>query len=181
MTRSERWWLTLLATALLLASACASDDGTYAGSGIAREVDVGGYTVALAVPGGWEHLDYGREHLFRRDLQRISLEQVDTGETLPEFVPDRVLTALHFESSRRSIRSRRAVEVNGREFVIVDTWDKLSHQYPRRYAMTIEPGAALVMYTAMGTFAEMEGAFDSILAAIRVLSVPEPPQESATD
>lgn len=58
-----------LAAALLLAPGCSRP--------VAREAEVGHHRVRFVLPGNWEHLDHGRQQLFRRAERQFSL--VDLG------------------------------------------------------------------------------------------------------
>ena len=60
----------LLALALITAAGCASKQ-----SAATRTVDVGHFRVRFTVPKEWEHLDRGRQQLFRFGETRLSLEE----------------------------------------------------------------------------------------------------------
>jgi hypothetical protein len=61
----------LLVLALAATVGCASNQRA-----VPRVVDVGRHRVRFAVPTGWEHLDRGRQQLFRLGETRLSLEEL---------------------------------------------------------------------------------------------------------
>ena len=61
----------LLLLALTAAAGCAAKEHV-----AARTVDVGGHRLRFAVPAGWEHLDRGRQQIFRSGETRLSLEEL---------------------------------------------------------------------------------------------------------
>jgi hypothetical protein len=61
----------LLILALVAAGGCGSKE-----SAATRTVEVGRHRLRFAVPKGWEHLDRGRQQLFRSGETRLSLEEV---------------------------------------------------------------------------------------------------------
>lgn len=61
----------LLTLALIAATGCASKE-----SAATRTVDVGRHRVRFAAPKGWEHLDRGRQQLFRSGETRLALEEL---------------------------------------------------------------------------------------------------------
>jgi hypothetical protein len=73
MPRNARRLGVFLALAALVAAACARD--------ASQVVEVGSHRVRLVTPAGWEHLDHGRQQLFRRADAEIVLE--DGGPVTP--------------------------------------------------------------------------------------------------
>src|SRR5437867_11649424 len=61
----------VLMLALIAAAGCAWKE-----SAATRTVEVGRHRVRFAVPKGWEHLDRGRQQLFRSGGTRLSLEEL---------------------------------------------------------------------------------------------------------
>jgi hypothetical protein len=62
---------------LLLVLALVAADGCGSWAGVtSRTVELGRHRVRFTVPKGWEHLDRGREQLFRNGETRLSLEEL---------------------------------------------------------------------------------------------------------
>jgi hypothetical protein len=211
-----------------------------------EELQVGVHHITLVPPAGWLHADHGREHLYQRDLAKISILdlgavdpdgfkreveaaralwrsgqnevaanrlwrlpvcrnilvdrefhetfvarvsdvtpggaildslQTELGyadmiallEALPEPSVEELVPAALAElgyDERRDIASLRPIVIGGRPGLQVDTWDRLSHQFPKRYALVLNGGYLLVVRTAYGPFEECEPAFDRIVASL---------------
>jgi hypothetical protein len=58
------------------------------------------------------------------------------------------------------------VHVRGRTIRIIETWNRLSHSDPRRYAFALNWGSLLVLYTRFGDFSRAAPARDEILRSI---------------
>ena len=71
---SDRAWGLVVALGLLAGPACSSRVET-------QVVDVGRHRVRFVCPAGWEHLDHGRQQLFRRGESQLSL--TDLGPATP--------------------------------------------------------------------------------------------------
>ena len=67
---------------------------------------------------------------------------------------------------QREISRRDSVEVHGRTFQIIDTWDRLTHDHPYRYAFTLNGEALLVLYTDPGDLSRSAAAWDEIMQTI---------------
>lgn len=65
MPRSNRVGRVIAVTALSIAAGCAAP--------APERTQVGHHEVWLSVPRGWEHLDHGRQQLFRRGEEQLSL------------------------------------------------------------------------------------------------------------
>jgi hypothetical protein len=96
-----------------------------------------------------------------------------SGVELEDFV-DRALVLLDHDQ-RRDIATRKRVTLDGREFLVVDTWDRLSHDYRRRHAFLINQGHLLVVWTKRGRFSEVEGPFTELLQSLSVRALVEAP------
>lgn len=89
-------------------------------------------------------------------------------------LPDRDITSLAIEAlanyeplDRRSIQSQSALVVDGQRAMLINTWDKLNHVQPMRYVFVINDGSFLVIRTGLGLFADIEPAFEALVASLR--------------
>jgi hypothetical protein len=158
-----RIWLSLvIGLALMLSGGCAREEPRPV------ELQVGQHRISLMLPEGWEHIDYGDRHQLRSDLKRISIEALDRIDNdLDESVED-ALDRLK-ESERRDEASRNRFELAGHEAVVVDTWDKLSHQYRKRFLFVRVREELLTIYMMRGEFDAMEAVFDSLVASLALV------------
>src|SRR5207247_915080 len=85
-----------LASCVLAGSACSRD----AAQDASRPLQVGRHRLRLVPPRGWEHLDHGRQQLFRSGEAELSLE--DYGPATP-----RGLAAALREAERLWLAGRR--------------------------------------------------------------------------
>ncbi len=86
------------------------------------------------------------------------------------------------EDTRRDVASRRHLDIQGRDVLVVDTWDRLNHDYRKRYVLTINGGYLLVIQTASGSFEDMDSEFDGLVATLAFrddVSSPPAPDASA--
>jgi hypothetical protein len=133
---------------------------------------LGGSTVRLVPPKDWEHVDYGREHQFRKGRARLTLELMDH---YPYGANVDVALKKLGHDAQRSVASMQTVRVNEIEFVVVETWDHLSHAMPMRVALAPCDGRQLVLRTSPIAFEESVEAFDAVLASIEVIEPGSPP------
>jgi len=102
---------------------------------------------------------------------------LDWAQSFPEAHVDDVLApALEEldEDERRDIASRRHLDIQGRDVLVVDTWDRLHHDWRKRFALTINGGHLLVIRTAFGSFEEMEAEFDGLVESLTFRDDPMP-------
>jgi hypothetical protein len=233
--------LAFTAGGLALGPGCASDPS--------REVEVGHHRLRLIPPETWEHLDHGRQQLFRNgevalaledwgpvtpeglqvELQRAqqlwlagrrrdafarvrelhgppvqllpsrsradfwkpwtdvtyvpeAADSVSIGvafqaliagageldEVAPEQLTEHVLSRSH-DADRREIANTQQRSIHGRDWVVVETWDRVSHLYRRRVAWVEDRGYLLVLDTERGLIEQTGPAFERLLASIEVL------------
>jgi hypothetical protein len=108
------------------------------------------------------------EKAYDRLLRLIDdLPEVDLAELL-----DGMLWDLG-EGRDRGVASQTYREVNGRRVLVVDTWTRLGHAAPQRFAFLQEDGRGLVVFTEKGDPVEMEEGFDTLLESIRFAPGPE--------
>jgi len=149
---------TMLLTAFIAVIACNSEPET-------ETVHVGSHHVSVAVPDGWEHLDYGREHHFRKGIARISLTDMGPARFGVDHAVYHVLRELD-HNDRRNIASKEHSTFHGREALLIDTWDRLTHQSRQRMFLVVNDSVLLVAHTGLGDFAEMEVAFDELVTTM---------------
>ena len=123
-------------------------------------------TVRLIPPRGWEHVDYGREHQFRLERGRLTLELIRAYPYPPQV--DVILRELG-HNSQRSIASMQDLVVDDRKVLVVETWDHLSHRMPMRVAFLPCDNRQLVLHTQHGAYEESFEAFDTVLASIDIV------------
>jgi hypothetical protein len=71
------------------------------------------------------------------------------------------------EDERRGVAAQRPVLIDDREALWIDTWDRLSHLYPKRFLFLVNEGHLLVVYGKLGALAEMEGPLDALAGSLR--------------
>ena len=156
----KRALLSLLPLLLILAIAagCAKEE--------IRPVEllVGEHRISVVLPEEWEHVDYGDRHQLRKDLARIMLADLGWPE---DAVEGPVEVGLHRlkERERREVAAQQRVSVSGHEAVIVDTWDRISHQYRKRFFFLKADTSLLAVYTMRGEIEITEPAFDTLVAS----------------
>jgi hypothetical protein len=127
-------------------------------------LQVGDHAIMIHFPKDWEHVSYGDRHQFRQDLNRISLEDMGRLGYI-DLALERAMVKLR-EDGRRENAWRDSLQINGRDARMVQTWDHLSHQYPKRYLFVVNNNSLLVVYTQSGQFETMEAAFTELTASL---------------
>jgi len=213
-----------------------------------RTVEVGHHRVTFVLPEAWEHLDHGRQQLFRHGEAQISLVDLGPGtregmvrelraadslwragrrkdafqrvrrlrspalrfapsplradfwkpwtdvtyipnradssaigtafegliagttmfpEVSPESMIEYVLT-LTSGDQRREIGHRDRRTIHGSRWVVVETWDRVSHLYRSRVAFAENDGYLLVLALDRGVFEQAAPGFEALLASLEV-------------
>lgn len=70
-------------------------------------------------------------------------------------------------SDRREVEATHPRLVSGRPAVVVRTWDRLTHEHPRRVAIVLDGGYALKVDIEAGTMAVAGPAFEGLLDSLR--------------
>ena len=155
-------WLTgaALAIGLVIASGCSLPQPRPQRQ--AQVVSVGRLRVEFVLPAGWEHLDHGRQQLFRHRDAQLSLRNLGVVDR------DSALFELQGDSRRRELERRDLVTVHGAEWTDVRTWDRVSHQDRSRFAALVHDRSLLVLALDLGPYEQAGAAFDSLLASLRV-------------
>lgn len=173
MARTEprrTWGLSALALCglLLALSSC----------GRPRAIDAGELHVRLRVPPGWEHLDHGRQQLFRLGERQISLSERevswDTSHTTAADSAAQMLAAAlrwdrdagRSQDRRYEISRRDAHSMGGLEWTDLETWSRLTHTQRRRVAYAFAGGRLLVLDMDRGDAGELGPAFETLLRSI---------------
>ncbi|MCK9995765.1 MAG: hypothetical protein KAH56_05750 [Candidatus Krumholzibacteria bacterium] len=129
------------------------------------DLQVGTHLITVLFPADWEHVDFGQRHQFRKDFERISIDDLGPMSRNLDMAADRAMDQFG-EDGRREVASRSSFQIDGRNAVMVDTWDHLSHQYRKRYVFVVNEMDILAIYMMQGRFEAMEETFDSLLAGI---------------
>ncbi len=140
----------LLAIPLFLVTSCAEPEPV--------PLQVGTHDIAVLFPSAWEHFEYGEQHQWRQDFHRIAIQDYGGLGTRIDLAIDRAMVKLR-EDGRREIASRDTLQVSGRDARMIDTWEYVSHEFPKRYLFVLNQNKLLVLYTMQGQFDLMEPAF----------------------
>ena len=127
-------------------------------------LQVGDHAITILFPQDWEHVSYGDRHQFRQDMNRISLEDMGRLGKL-DLALERAMVKFR-EDGRRENAWRDTLQISGRDARMVQTWDHVSHQYPKRYLFVKNDNSLLVVYTQSGQFEAMEAAFTELTASL---------------
>jgi len=160
-----------LALALALAAAgCAKPQP------LTQDADVGRHRVSWVLPRGWEHLDHGRQHLFRSGEWQLSL--IDRGATTPdsslvfgELGPEPLreyVFRLACDPRRHEIASRTERVIHGAGWVELETWDRVSHMARSRVAYLVHDGALLVLAIDRGPYEQVAPRFEELLSSLEL-------------
>lgn len=148
----------LALVALLFLSACGQKQE-------ASSFQVGGQRVALVVPEDWEHFDYGEQHQWRRDFERITIMDLGSKGSYLDLATERALEELG-ENQRRETASLDTLTIGGRLGYLIDTWETVSHQYRKRYLFVLNERSLLALYTMQGRFENMAETFDMMATSL---------------
>jgi hypothetical protein len=153
MTGRRTVWLVV--AMLSLGSACTSRDA----DSVPKEIELGAHRVQVSTPAGWELLDQGRQKRFRRGESEIVLERLG-----PMTLADTDAIALGGTrvDQRREVKSRRAIKIDQREAMEIDTWNRLDHTWPQRYLFVRADDDLLVLSTPRLADDETVEAFERI-------------------
>lgn len=128
------------------------------------ELQVGQHRVSVVIPEEWEHVDYGERHLLRKDFGRIIIEDLGwLGKDFDKSV--RIALKKLKENEQRDEAFRKSSLLEGHQAVVVQTWDKLSHLWPKKFFFLKTEESLLTIYMMQGEFAAMEPAFDDLVTS----------------
>ena len=91
-----------------------------------------------------------------------AFEERDLDALVERALPE-VDTAVH-----RAVAESRELEISGHEARLLETWDKLSHDHVRSYLFALVRGHLLVVRMELGELAELQPAFDVIVATLEI-------------
>lgn len=185
MTARRLAWPALALLVVAGSSAC-GDNVTPAASEAKvspeREFELGGHRVKVAVPAGWDALDQGRQKRFRKGEVEIVLQNLGPSTSLgsgPRTPPSRDANleelvdwglAAVGHNERRDVKSRRAITIDGREAMDVETWQRLDHSWPLRMLFVRVDDDLLALHTTRladdGTVKAFESIRDSLHFAV---------------
>ena len=163
-------WLTVAAMfALAWSSACARDNATPA---VTKEFELGAHRVQVIVPTGWDALDQGKQKRFRKGEFEIVLQNLGPPAPPPRN-PDELADWGFTEvghDQRREVKSRRAVTLDGREAIDIETWNRLDHTNPQRIFLVRAEGDLLALHTVGMAFEDSLAAFAAIRDSLHFVS-----------
>jgi hypothetical protein len=67
---------------------------------------------------------------------------------------------------RRDVAEQRAMAIDGRGALLIDTWDRLNHTQRFRHVVVLNEGNLLLARMELGRFEEMQAAFDDLVASL---------------
>ena len=168
-------WLTLARIVVVSASSgCAREKPTPVPQD--KEFEFGARRVHVKVPVGWDALDQGQLKRFRKGEFEIVLQYL--GPATPpsrdfDELIDWGLAAVGAgvgHDQGREVKSRRAVTVDGREAMDIETWSRLDHANPQRIFLVQDDGDLLALQTVRMAFADTLAAFDAIRDSLHFVS-----------
>lgn len=75
--------------------------------------------------------------------------------------------AEHEALDRREIATQRALIIDQKSALLIDTWDRLNHTGRKRYIFVMNDGNFLVIRTGLGVFSDVEPSFEDLVASVR--------------
>ncbi|ANM29148.1 hypothetical protein ABI59_05375 [Acidobacteria bacterium Mor1] len=176
LTRSRRGWGCFCLAVLGLLAACGGAEEAPADS--AAEllwIEAGEHHLGVVPPEGWYHRDHGDSQLLQRRRHVLVFEDLGVERDRldrPVALDLRIPGALEKldDAAHRDEAERRSLRIDGQRFVVVDTWDRLTHTSRRRFAFTLRDGALLALYTRYHLAAEEAetqlATFDALLESV---------------
>jgi hypothetical protein len=159
----------IVALVLLAASsACASSNATP----VPKEFEFGAHRVQVTVPTGWEALDQGKQKRFRKGEFEIVLQNLGSRTPPPRDLGELIDWGLAQvgHNQRREEKSRRAVMLDGREGMDIETWHRLDHSNPQRIFLVEDDGELLALHTVGMAFEDSLAAFGAIRDSLHFVS-----------
>lgn len=169
-TNAAIGWALALVLSLAVAPGCAGRTPA------PLETDVGRHRVRVVLPRGWEHLDHGRQHLFRFGEWQLSLTDRgaangDSSLVFAELAPAALrehVFGLVADPRRQELASSARRVIHGTPWIQLETWDRVSHMARSRAAYTLHDGALLVLAIDHGPCEPLAPGFDSLLASLEL-------------
>ena len=153
---------------LVAAPACTGGNATPA----PKELVFGAHRVQVTVPTGWEALDLGTQKRFRKGEFEIVLQNLGPRTPPPRDLDELIDWGLAQvgHNQRREEKSRRAVMLDGREGMDVETWHRLDHSNPQRIFFVEDDGDLLALHTVGMAFEDSLAAFGVIRDSLHFVS-----------
>jgi hypothetical protein len=150
------------------ASACTGSKATPA----TKELVFGAHRVQVEVPAGWEALDQGNQKRFRKGEFEIVLQNLGPRTPPPRNLDELIDWGLEQvgHNQRREEKSRRAVMLDGREGMDIETWHRLDHSNPQRIFLVEDDGDLLALHTVGMAFEESLVAFGAIRNSLHLVN-----------
>ena len=169
IVRGTTWPTVALMFAVAWSSTCARD---HAAPAATKEFELGAHRVQVVVPTGWDALDQGRQKRFRKGEFEIVLQNLGPPAPPPrnpDELADWGLTEVGHDQ-RREVKSRRAVTLDGREAIDIETWNRLDHTNPRRIFLVRDESDLLALHTVGMAFEDSLAAFAAIRDSLHFVS-----------
>lgn len=136
-----------------------------------KQLEFGTQIVRVSVPAEWMVIDHGAQKRFRKGEYEVVLQTLKPvapaglrrsieANGLDELVDWGMAELGH--DQRREVKSRRAVTIDGREAVDVETWQRLDHTFPLRMLFVTADDGFLVLHTPRMANEESIKAFELI-------------------
>ena len=159
--------IVCLAASLLALGACSRSPE--------KDLQVGHFHLRLVPPDGWEHLDHGREQIFREGETRISLAEFApaSSEGTEPVAPDSMAVLLFeqvFDARRLELYKRERRTVHGAEWIVLDAWNRVTHSNHTRLACVERGGYLLVLRIDRGPIEQADPVFEQLLGSIEFIS-----------
>jgi hypothetical protein len=114
------------------------------------------------------HLGRQRPRGRRLRVVETAFDETRGGGGDPATCARRGQTALSLDPDGSSdVTQRRPIAIGGREGLVVDSWDRLSHARERRIALVLNQGHLLAVRTEWGDPAPMKLALDAVLTSLQ--------------
>ena len=162
-------WLTL---ALILVAAASPSCVRENAKPAHKEFEFGAHRVQVIVPTDWEALDQGRQKRFRKGEFEIVLQNLGRRAHPPRDLDELIEWGLAQvgHNQRREEKSRRAVMLDGREGMDIETWHRLDHSNPQRIFFVEDDGDLLALHTVGMAFEDSLAAFGAIRDSLHFVS-----------
>lgn len=165
--RCRKAAIAFVAASLLALGACSRSPE--------KDLQVGHFHLRLVVPDGWEHLDHGREQIFRNGETRMSLAEfaapLSEGAAPP--APDSLAVLLFeqvFAERRLELYRRERRTIRGADWILLDAWDRVTHTNHTRLACVEGGGYLLVLRIDRGPVEQANAAFEGLLESIQFVA-----------
>jgi len=169
IVRGTTWPRVAVIFAVALSSTCARDLTT---PPVTKEFEFGAHRLQVMVPTGWDALDQGKQKRFRKGEFEIVLQNLGPpapAPRSPDELADWGLTVVGHDQ-RREVKSRRAVTLDGREAIDIETWNRLDHTNPQRVFLVRDESDLLALHTVGMAFEDSLAAFAAIRDSLHFVS-----------